>query len=239
MENLDSSIQLHLMPARDCGGEFGELYTSAFSCWMGVWLETFRELTSRDRFFSDDFTRHDEIVALFRGAKCLGLVLLRTEKFSNPAIWEDSYFSSWPRFLVNRLSKFGDKFSIVSYLTGSQDERGKPVIGNLKMQEVLVACASLRFLEHGTNIMVGTPRIEVGSGKSCAMAGGTRIFMGQKMHGVDIECVQFTRDSVAGTEFSPLITSLWNHRLYHGGIQPAGSVLSSELNQNSYQLIGG
>lgn len=223
-------IKLHILPIGSPSPHYQELYFAAYSCWMGVWTQTYRELCQKDKIMSDDFSRQDEVMALFREDKCLGMVFMRSESFSDPAIWHDSYFSSWPAFAINRLSRHGDKFTIVSYMTGAQDERGKPVEGKMKIQELLMSLSSLRFLELGTDVMVGTPRLAVGMGNSCAQAGATRIFMGQQMHGVDIECLEFTKANVKALELPELVLRKWNERVQYN---------KNETNPKGLRVIGG
>jgi hypothetical protein len=222
-------VQFHIIPTRFPQKHYAEIYFAAYACWMGVWTETFRELSQKEKIFSDDFTRQDEILALFRGNKCIGMVFMRSDDFSDPAIWHDSYFSAWPAFAIHRLSRNGSRFTICSYMTGSQDERGKPIEGKMKMQELLMALSSLRFLELGTDVMVGTPRLAVGMGNSCSLAGGTRIFMGLKMHGVDVECVEFTRARVQSLKFPDLVYKKWEERIHHS---------ETERNRKGLRVIG-
>jgi len=208
-------FQFHIIPTRNPRPHYQEIYHAAYACWMGVWMETYRELLQKNVIMSDDFSRQDEVLALFKESKCLGMVFMRSDSFTDPAVWHDSYFSAWPAFAINRLMRNGSSFTICSYMTGAQDERGKPIEGQMKMQELLMALASRRFLELGTDVMVGTPRLAVGMGNSCALSGGTRIFMGQKMHGVDVECVEFTRPNVEALKLPDLVYRTWENRIQH------------------------
>jgi hypothetical protein len=223
-------VKLHIIPTRFPMPHYEEIYHSAFACWLGVWTQTYRELCQKSGIVSDDFTRQDEALALFQGNKCLGMVFMRSESFSDPAVWHDSYFSVWPAFAIKRLSRHGPRFTICSYMTGAQDERGKPVDGEMKMQELLMALASQRFLETGTDVMVGTPRLAVGMGKSCAQVGSSRIFMGQQMYGVDVECLEFTKSSVSALKLPDLVYKKWDERIVH---------LRSETNRADLRVVGG
>ncbi|MEK6554330.1 MAG: hypothetical protein AABZ31_03740 [Bdellovibrionota bacterium] len=209
------SVQLHIIPTRSPAPHYSELYFAAYACWTGVWPQTYRELTQKQNMASDAFTRQDEIMALFRGNKCLGMVFMRYESFSDPAVWHDSYFAAWPAFAIHRLLRHGPNLAIVSQMTGAQDERGKPIEGKMKIQELLMALSSLRFLEMGADVMVGTPRLAVGMGNSCSKAGATRILMGLQMHGVDVECLEFTRPNVLSLELPELVQRKWAERVHH------------------------
>lgn len=222
-------LQLKIIPTRNPKPDFYEDYTQVFSCWFGVWTETYRELSGSDHLSSDDFTRQDEALALFSKGKCLGMVFMRNENLDSPAVIHDSYFGSWPAFLVNRLARHGSSMTIVSYLTGSQTARGNPIDGKFKMQEVLMALSALRFLDLKTDVMVATPRVAVGSGNSCKLAGSEVSFMGKQMHGVDIECVEFLPNRVKKMKFSDVVYKLWNERVTYG---------SNELKYN-LELLGG
>ena len=73
------------------------LLGSAYECWSQVWKQTFTELEGRSVLHSDDFTRQDEIGALFHGYECIALFFSRQVDLSNPLAHDDSYFSVWPR----------------------------------------------------------------------------------------------------------------------------------------------
>ena len=231
---LDQGVRFHIIPTRYPMPHYQEIYHAAYACWMGVWTETYRELCQKDKIMSDDFTRQDEILALFQGSKCLGMVFMRSDSFSDPAMWHDSYFSVWPAFAIKRLTRHGSQFTICSYMTCAQDERGKPIEGKMKLQELLMALASRRFLELNTDVMVGTPRLAVGMGNSCTLAGGTRIFMGQKMHGVDVECVEFTRSNVEALKLPDLVYEKWENRIHHSRDEGRNETKRTDL-----RVVGG
>lgn len=92
-------------------------YQRIYQHWYGVWSQTFNEVTGEKMFFSDNFTRQDEIVALMDGDKCIAAVCHRLIDMRSGAFQKDSYFEAWPEEAYLKLGKYGDKAVIASHIS--------------------------------------------------------------------------------------------------------------------------
>jgi hypothetical protein len=77
-------LSFHRLTPRRAGALDLPLLGSAYECWSQVWKQTFTELEGRSVLHSDDFTRQDEIGALFHGYECIALFFSRLVDLSNP-----------------------------------------------------------------------------------------------------------------------------------------------------------
>ena len=79
-------LSFHRLSPRRAGPLDLPLLGSAYECWSQVWKQTFTELEGRSVLHSDDFTRQDEVGALFHGYECIALFFSRqVDSSSHPS----------------------------------------------------------------------------------------------------------------------------------------------------------
>lgn len=170
------------------------LLGEAYRCWAEVWRETFAALEGRSEVPSDDFTRQDEIGALFHGYECVALSFYRWVDLSSIIIRDDSYFSVWPREICDAACAHGTRICVSSNFTISAAFRRAE---GCSLKDVLGALVVERFLVSDADTLVGTMRRDRGMSRLTDRLGFTRLMEGVTHHGVDVDLVAFYRDCCA------------------------------------------
>jgi hypothetical protein len=149
-----SQLSYRFLNPRHFDSRFKRHLSSAYDGWHRVWSDTLRELAGATCVFSDEFSRQDEIGALFPsktnaldsahfdGSICRHRVFSRTRTSA-----------SGLRLRVSGRSRKGygcaSAAILRSHRNGAVARRGVPV-------KVLLGLALRRFLESGADVMVGT-----------------------------------------------------------------------------------
>ena len=120
-----------------------ESYKEIFSHWQRVWSETFKEVEGSQTLFSDDFTRQDEIMALFYKTTCISICCHRLGNLALPSFKKDSYFKAWSDESIQALAKDGQSIIIDSQI--SVDPEHRKLEGGIRVIE-LMTCLSLQHL---------------------------------------------------------------------------------------------
>jgi hypothetical protein len=158
--------------------------------WHDVWSRTFFELDGAECTYSDDFTRQDEVGALFQDDEFVGLTAHRWVDLRVRADREDSYFRAWPAEAVDAAARLGPLLCIGSHLTVAPAFRHATPFS---VKHLLLALAIERFLSSGAQAMVGTLRVDRGVHTAGADLGFRPIASRVVLHGVDVELVVFSR----------------------------------------------
>jgi hypothetical protein len=199
-------------PASASGVERWRL-TEAYRCWKTVWSDTLRELDNATRVFSDDFTRQEELGALFFHERCVGLTGFRWVDLSLEHHRNDSYFKAWPEYALGALSAAGSRICVGSNLTVLPEWRG-PSRG-FSVKAVLMGLAVKRFLASSADSMAGTMRNDRGMNGLVYHLGATPLAKDVIHHGVKVDLVVFSRgprlDRPRDDEAYALTNRLWAH----------------------------
>ncbi|HEY8261500.1 MAG TPA: hypothetical protein VIG55_09830 [Methylosinus sp.] len=187
-------------------------YTSAYAMWKLVWLETFGELDGLDRIYSDDFSRQDEMLCIFRGAACLAMGALRRRDLSMPTVREDSYFKIWPPEAIDALSRNGCDIIICSYLTVHPMARRKAL--GLPMKDIMSGLLLRRLLETGAAAMTGTMRADRGMHETTFRFGATLLVPDLMLHNAPVDLVAFFPQNVMDgeAEVAEAVRYLWSSK---------------------------
>src|SRR5580692_9143278 len=199
------ALSYRTLQPRDAGVADLPLLGEAYRCWSDVWKTTLRELDNLPDVPSDEFTRQDEVVALFHEYECIGLTCLRWVDTSRPMFLDDSYFKIWPKAATDAAREHGPRICIVSNLTVAAPWRRAR---GLSVMEVL-ACLSLdRFLRSSGDAVVGTPRADRGVNRVCYGLGFRPLAREVVHHGVKIDLVGFYRRASERLPLSPVTESV-------------------------------
>ena len=171
-----------LLSPRNCGIADVPLLGEAYRCWSSVWTETFRELDGVTHVPSDDFTRQDEVGAIFYGYECVALSCFRWIDMANPMYRDDSYFRIWPESARIEACRQGTRLCIGSYITVSSDWRQTPV------RNILSALTVDRSLLSDADALVGTMRDDRGMARVAAGMGADTLGHAQ-LHGVPVTLI--------------------------------------------------
>lgn len=145
----------------------------AYQTWNQVWSDTISELGAKQDLFSDAFTRQDEILSLFHGSKCLGMLLLRWMDFESFDYSTDSYFKSWDKEALGRLIANGPRIMVSSYLTVHPAYRSRET--GLHFRDIILDLMVQRFLDSNGDTIAGITRREKKVHTTCYALGAEMI----------------------------------------------------------------
>ena len=167
------------------------LLGAAYQCWSEVWKQTFTELEGRSALPSDDFTRQDEVGALFHGYDCIALFFSRRLDLRSPLAQDDSYFSVWPKEAREAACARGSRVWVSSNITIHPSWR-KPA--NFSLSRLICALIIERFLISDADVLVGTMRNDRGMNTVTYGLGAKPLLRDVTHHGVPVDLVAFFRD---------------------------------------------
>lgn len=185
-------LTYHLLRPRDAGVADVALLGEAYRCWSEVWSETLFQLDGATDVPSDEFTRQDEIGALFHGYECIALSCFRWIDLALPMHHADSYFRIWPQEARAAAAREGTRVCIGSHITVAQ--RWRRVRG-CSIRHVITALTLDRFRVSGGDAILGTMRDDRGMHKLTAGL-GTHALGHAQLHGVPVTLIAFYRSSV-------------------------------------------
>jgi hypothetical protein len=183
-------LSFHRLSPRRAGPLDLPLLGSAYECWSGVWKQTFAELEGRNVLHSDEFTRQDEIGALFHGYECIALFFSRRVDLSNPLTQDDSYFSVWPQQARDAACAHGNRVWLSSNITIHPDWR-RPA--NVQLSRLVCALIMERFLISDADVLVGTMRNDRSMNTVTYGLGAQPLAHDVVHHGVPVDLVAFYR----------------------------------------------
>jgi len=183
------------------------LLGKAYECWSSVWRATLHELDNVTDVPSDEFTRQDEIGALFHDFECIGLSCVRWLDLENPIFRDDSYFKVWPADALRVASEYGSSACILSNLTVAPAFRRVP---DLNVAEALLGLAMNRFEHSDADVLIGTPRADRRVNQLAYRIGFCPIAPDVTLHGVKVDLVGYYRRTGMGATLSPAVESVVN-----------------------------
>jgi hypothetical protein len=199
------ALSFHRLQPRAAGIADLPLLGEAYRCWSDVWKTTLRELDNLPDVPSDEFTRQDEIGALFQDYECIGLTCFRWVDTSQAMFLDDSYFKVWPKAASDAARELGPNVCILSNLTVSPAWRRAR---GLSVMEVLGCLSVDRFLHSDGDALVGTPRTDRGVNKLCYRLGFRSLARDVVHHGVKIDLVGFYRRVSERLPLSPTVEGI-------------------------------
>lgn len=148
--------------------ELRAYYDQAFKAWHETWENTYKnDFHSDSALYSDEFTRQDEIVALFYKGECASLCFFSHINMQDESANLDSYFDCWSVEARSALCEYGTQVIICSQFTVIEKFRkaGPPEIDNVPWKMLLTGISMKYFLHSKKDGMTGTMRVNKGMGK--------------------------------------------------------------------------
>jgi hypothetical protein len=186
------ALSYHLLRPRDVGAADVPLIGEAYRCWGEVWKQTFQELEDRTDLPSDDFTRQDEVGAIFHGYECVALTFFRWVDLSNPMHQDDSYFAVWPEDARAAACSDGSAICVSSNFTIAAPWRRA---SGCSLKDVLAALVVERFLISDADALVGTMRNDRRMNEVAYGVGLRPVLRDVIHHGVAVDLMVFHRRS--------------------------------------------
>jgi hypothetical protein len=188
----------------------------AYELWRDGWTATLREVAGIERLYSDEFTRQDEIVAVFRAGVCIAVGGLRWADLSLPAAREDSYFGRWPEPVLVRLER--SLVCITSNTLVAPEWRGARIelegSPPMTLQVAMIALPIQRWLDSPARFVVGVARNDRAMNRTARGLGMSR-YATIRVHGIESDIMVGERSTAAPP--GPVVETLWNRRIVEDG----------------------
>lgn len=148
------------------------IYQKTFQCWYNSWNHYFHgEYETDVKLSSTEFTRQDEVLALFYKGECFATTFFKEVNWDDETAPLDSYFNPWNEEVKAGLIARGKNILICSQFTVARNFRDRKV--DIPWKYILSGFNMKRFLESETDAMTGTMRVSKGMGRMSVEAGGT------------------------------------------------------------------
>lgn len=184
-------LSYHLLRPREAGLADVALIGEAYRCWREVWSETLLQLDGETDVPSDEFTRQDEVGAIFYGYECVALSCFRYIDLASPMHNADSYFRIWPESARAAAAREGTRVCIGSQITVAANWRR---VRGCSLRHLVTALTLERFIASDKAAILGTMRDDRGMDK-LSEGLGTRPLGHARLHGVPVTLCAFFRSS--------------------------------------------
>ena len=135
---------------------------------------------------SDDFTRKDEITALFHEWECIGTAAIRWVDLSSPICRDDSYFAIWSDATIEAAIAHGPRICIASsFVVATPWRRAR----GGRVRDLLGALVVERFQQSQADTLVATVRNDHGMNALCYKLGLIPLARNAILHGVPVDLV--------------------------------------------------
>lgn len=199
------------------------IYDDVFKAWHETWEQTYtQDFHSTKKLASDDFTRQDEIMAIFYDNKCAALCFFSSVDMKDRTSVLDSYFQCWPNSAISGLTAEGNNILVCSQFTVCEGFRktGAIELENTPWKIILIALLSKYFLESNTNAMTGNTRVNKGVEKLTYQFGAIPLVERMEYQaGADttyVDLVTFFKNNVYQAyyhfAYAPLLDKIWGKR---------------------------
>jgi hypothetical protein len=193
-----------------------ELVNKIYLFWHEVWTKTYAELDQKDRLFSDDFARHDEIVAIFQGNFVVGLFCFNWFWPFSVLDMDSRYWENYPTWLSSWAEeKRHSLLMSMSYLTVHPLWRKSQ--GSIPISELLVGLAVKRFASSKADALLTYTRNDRKTNELGYRHGGAALETMRTVHNIPSDAIAFDRMSIQ--ESSTLgvgtrVEALWNKAVF-------------------------
>lgn len=205
--------KLFLLPGSANIQTYSKQTERAFKSWHQVWSAAFEEVGIEKKLFSDEFTRQDDVMALFEGDKCLASLFFRNVDLSQDLHRMDSYFAEWPELAVQRLMRDSQHICVGSQTTVIPEARGR--YKQISMKRLLLALL-VQYCIHNddSSAVTAAMRNAKGMQKVGCEAGATLLQADVPVHGEPTDLMAFYKKDLLNFkhQYHELASRLWNGR---------------------------
>jgi hypothetical protein len=188
-----NELELILLPGKCPPMQYRVHYEKTYACWREVWEDHRKEL-GKD-LYSDEFTRQDEVLALFHKGECTALTFFKWVDFNETPVKDDSYFEIWPEMALHKLCKKGKRVIVCSQFTVHFNYRKSSL--DVSWKDLLMGLLVERFRHSDADAMTGTMRLSKNMGATTYKTGAVPIIQGLVYKGEEtVDLVGFYQDSV-------------------------------------------
>ncbi len=219
-------FQLVTLTGRMQNVELRNLATEAYLHWYNSWNQFFSLANKSHLLASDNFTRQDDIFAIFHNEKCVAMICSRFCDLSYPNIKADSYFLPWPEVAYQNLRKDGDFAAIGSQISVDQNYRG--MIEGFSLKNIITILSMSYLFKSGVNVVAGSMRADRNMHSMCYKLGAKKLAENIVLHECPVELIGFFPKShplqLEPSE-SALAERLWSNKIGATHIESANSYI--------------
>lgn len=214
--SLGNDIHSVMISGKICDRQHRFIYEEIFKFWHQNWKKAFSEISMGFSESSEEFCRHENIVALLHGETVIGCVLMDRFDLENPVHLRHHYFTNYPPEVLQKLSVLtqGRPAMTVGYLTLQAEYRKLP-----GLTDTLLGLAVKYFLLSGSEILITYTRNTRKTNDLTFRLGARPLLQGVSVRGEPSDFVYFDKNiSPAQFQQNPYISfieKLWNQQLYN------------------------
>jgi len=153
---VTNSLEAYVFSPKNLS-ELDERLWQAYNLWFSIWGQALsEEMNIQSQLRSDNFTRAESVVALFKNNLCVALFTTNLFDLSNPIHRNDSYFIDWSNPTLDKLKR-----SRLPVMTLENFTIGRSIRGTYDMlpwKELLVLLALSKLLDERLPFLLSTPR---------------------------------------------------------------------------------
>lgn len=215
MSDYDYGLQLVVLPGQRPPSWLKKMYEAAYITWKTVWEDAAKEIENfPTKLYSNDFTRQDEVLAVFLGDECTSLGFWTELDMSYITSCEDQYFQSWDEHCLGELTKFGPIVGKYSYFTVAKPYRQWSRDVGVSLTDLQVALFGFRLLDSRCSAMTGTTRNNRKINLVCERGGAQLIRKDVMQYGSEVDLMAWYKHTAKPfKEIEYLAQKLWTNKI--------------------------
>lgn len=168
-----------------------EVLDRVYELWKRVWVETRREVDSSLPTPSDNFSRQDEIFALFDGDRPIGTVCHRYVDLRSSFALDDSFFSGsiWPAHVLAKLPSLGRTCALGSHIF--VDRAYRKGASGLPIKNLLCGLSFARMNVTKPDLFLGMMRKDKGLHELLYRSGGVTLHADANWYQIPVDLIAF------------------------------------------------
>lgn len=204
---------LTVLPGNQPSESFANQHAVVYQAWHEVWASAFKEADIQKPVFSDEFTRQDDVIAVFEEGRCLLCLFFRTVDLSTLVGRSDSYFSGWTDTALNGLQRDSSVVCVGSNTTVVPFARGN--YKGFSLKNLLAALAVQYFVNSSPgSAMTAAMRNRRGMNVAGKQAGATLLDANVPVNGEPTDLMAFFKNDLVDFQhpYQELASQLWSQR---------------------------
>jgi hypothetical protein len=225
-----------LLSAKTLNSDCHELSEKVYDFWYQNWATTFSEIGHKFSATSEEFCRHDEVVALIHKNHVVACVLLDKFDLSSQVHLKHKYFLNYPETVLRQLRflSAGAPVLTVGYLTIHAEYRG-----TLGVSDLVLGLAVKRFFESRCKIMISYTRNSRKTNQLTSRLGARTIEKNLTVNGEPSDFVFFDQSAyeiLCTSPHSILIDLIWKDRLFNLTNSAGAEEKGNQYDRNEFEI---
>ena len=206
-------LQVCILPGNYSGMEFSSIYEDVFNFWHLQWSKTFSALKVPFSTKSDEFSRHEEFIAILHSGKVIACALAGYFNLANSVHRAHTYFSEYSQDIVTKIRNLAADNPVftLGYLTIDLKFRRRIIA------DLVLGIQVRRIQESLHPLMIAYTRNSKGMHNLSYRLGGKPLAQNLQMKNEPADFVYFDKSSmqvlIQHEEYSQ-INRLWQNKIY-------------------------